>query len=173
MTALMNKWRPIMWGGFAALIALPAIAMLAGGDVNWGPEDFTFAIILFGLLGGGVELTMRAKQVGAYRWASIIALGLGFLTLWINLAVGIIGSDDNPLNGHYIYVLGIPIVGSLVARFKPNGMALAMVATAIAHLVIAGIAHTAGYNIWPFAIVFAFLHMVAAHLYRTAAKARS
>lgn len=171
MTALMNKWRPLMWGGFAALIALPAIAMLAGGDVNWGPEDFTFAIILFGLLGGGIELTMRSRQLGAYRWASVLALGLGFVTLWINLAVGIIGNDDNPLNGHYIYVLGIPIVGALVARFKANGMALAMIATALAHGIIAGIAFAAGYNIIPFALVIGGLHGVAAYLYRSAAKA--
>ena len=171
MTALTTKWRPIMWGGFAALVALPALAMLAGGDVNWGPEDFAFAILLFSLLGGGIELAMRSKRIGAYRWASILALGLGFVTVWINLAVGIVGNEDNPLNADYIYVLGIPIVGSLVARFKPDGMALTMVATAAAHLVIAGIAHAAGYNIWPFAMIFGFLHLVAAYLYRTAGKA--
>ena len=169
MTNSFSRYRPYMWGGFAALIALPAVAMMFSTGVNWGPEDFIFATLLFGVLGGGIELAMRARQVASYRWAGVLALGMGFVTLWVNMAVGIIGNDDNPLNAHYLWVLGIPIVGSIAARFKPTGMALAMIATAIAHLAIAGVAHAAGYNIWPFAMVFGFGHGVAAYLYRSAA----
>ena len=41
----------------------------------------------------------------------------------------IIGSEDHPANRMYHGVLAVGFLGALIARFRPRGMALALVAT--------------------------------------------
>ena len=62
----------------------------------------------------------------------------------MNLAVGIIGTEDNPANLMYGGVLAVGIVGAIIARFQPHGMARALVATALAQALVAVIALIAG-----------------------------
>src|ERR687893_678489 len=50
-----------------------------------------------------------------------------FILVWMNLAVGVIGSEDDPLNLMYGGVLAVGIIGAVVARFQPDAMARAMV----------------------------------------------
>ena len=54
------------------------------------------------------------------------------MLVWINLAVGIIGSEDNPANLMYGGVLAVGVAGAVAARFRPGGMARALAATALA-----------------------------------------
>jgi hypothetical protein len=42
-----------------------------------------------------------------------------FILIWMNLAVGIIGSEDNPANLMYGGVLAVAIVGAFMVRFRP------------------------------------------------------
>src|SRR3954454_16025342 len=65
----------------------------------------------------------------SYRGAALLALVGMFLTIWANLAVGIVGSEDNPANIGFFAALLVGIAGSAVARFRAKGMALAMLAT--------------------------------------------
>jgi hypothetical protein len=96
----------------------------------------------------------------------------------MNLAVGIIGSEDNPANLMYGGVLAVAIVGAVVARFQPHGMARALVATALAQALAGAIALMAGWGStganWPQVIViltlfFAALWLGSAWLFRKAA----
>jgi hypothetical protein len=64
----------------------------------------------------------------------------GFLLIWINLAVGIIGSEDNPANALYIGVLIIGLVGAALARLEPTGMSNALWVTAGAQFLVPFIA---------------------------------
>lgn len=80
----------------------------------------------------------------AYRAAVAIALAAGFNLIWINLAVGVIGTENNPANLMYGGVLGIGIVGAVIARLQPYGMARAMMAAALAQTAVAMIAVIAG-----------------------------
>jgi hypothetical protein len=66
-----------------------------------------------------------------------VALVAAFLLIWANGAVGLIGSEDNDLNMVYFGVLAVGLIGAVVARFRPRGMALAMAAMAIAQAAIA------------------------------------
>jgi hypothetical protein len=95
---------------------------------------------------GAYELAVRKTSNRAYLAAVAIALAAAFILIWMNLAVGIIGSEDNPANLMYGGVLVVAIVGSLLARFRPHGMARALIATAIAQLLVAVIAIVAGYG---------------------------
>ncbi len=71
-----------------------------------------------------------------YRWAVGLALAAALIMVWISLAVGIIGSEDNPANLMYVGVLAVGFVGAIIARLRPRGMARAMFATAIAQTLV-------------------------------------
>lgn len=124
----------------AFILLLPLLAMQFTGEVNWGITDFVVAgAVLFGA-GLAYELVAGKVDVIAYRAAVGVAVATALLLVWVNLAVGIIGSEDNPANRLYIGVLAVLIIGSLIARFQPPGMARALFATALAQAVVALIA---------------------------------
>lgn len=79
-----------------------------------------------------------------YRLAVGIALAAAFLLIWINGAVGLIGTEDNAANLMYAGVLAVGISGAFVARLEPRGMARALTATAAAQALVAVIALIAG-----------------------------
>jgi hypothetical protein len=123
-------WRILGWGAVAILILLPLVAMQFSSEVNWTASDFIFAAAMFGIAGGTFELAVRASGSRAYRAGAAIALLTAFLTIWINLAVGIIGNEGNPLNLMFFGVIAAAIVGAIVARFEAAGMARAMTVAA-------------------------------------------
>ena len=76
----------------------------------------------------------------AYRAAVGVALAAAFILVWLSLGVGIIGADGDPANLMYFGVLAVGIVGAVIARFRPPGMARALFATALAQALVAVIA---------------------------------
>ena len=62
------------WSFAAGLLALPAIAMQFTDEVNWSGSDFVFAAIMFGTVGGLLELAGRASSNLAYRVAVAAAV---------------------------------------------------------------------------------------------------
>ena len=124
----------------ALILLVPLIAMQFSDEVAWSPFDFAFAgALLFGT-GLAFELISRKSSTIAYRAAVGVALVTAMLLVWINLAVGIIGSEDNPANKMYLGVLAILILGALIVRFQPQGMARVLFATALAQVVVLVIA---------------------------------
>jgi hypothetical protein len=67
-----------------------------------------------------------------------------FILVWVNGAVGIIGSEDNDANLMYGGVLAVGTIGAIIARFRPRGMARALFAAAFTQALIAVIALIAG-----------------------------
>jgi hypothetical protein len=110
--------------------------------VNWSLFDFVFAgTLLFGAA-FSYELVARKGSTIAYRAAVGIACAAGLLLVWVNGAVGIIGSEDNPANLMYAGVLAVGILGAITARLEPRGLALTLFATAIAQTLVPVIALT-------------------------------
>jgi len=132
------------WAAAALLLLLPLVAMQFTDEVVWDVADFAFAGAL--LVGTGVTFELAARKTGdsAYRAAVGVALAAAFILIWVNGAVGIIGSEDNPANLMYFGVLAVGIIGALLARFQPLGMARALFATALAQTSVAVIAVIAG-----------------------------
>lgn len=129
-------WRMVPWGIAALMLLLPLIAMRFTDDVVWDVTDFAiFGAMLFGAC-GVYDLTTRMTGSGAYRAAIGIAVVATFILIWINLAVGIIGSEENPANLMYAGVLAIGLFGALIVRFQPLGMAGALAATALAQALV-------------------------------------
>ena len=84
------------------------------------------------------------KSNATYRFATGVALAAAFLLVWIALAVGIIGVEGDPFDLMYVGVLAVGVIGAIVARFLPVGMARALFATALAQASVAVIALIAG-----------------------------
>ena len=78
--------------------------------------------------------------MNAYRSAVGIAFAASCILVWLSLGVGIIGNDGDPANRMYFGVLAVGIVGAVIARFRPHGMARALFATALAQALVAAIA---------------------------------
>jgi len=174
-----NPWRIAGWS-FATLILLPPlVAMQFTKEVTWTAFDFGLAVVL--ILGVGIpfELAVRRTRNRAYRAGLGVALAAALLLVFINGAVGIIGSEDNPANLMYGGVLAVALIGALIARFQPNGMSRALFATAVAQALVGAIALGAGLGAtapsFPDAIIyltafFAAMWLLSAWLFRKAAR---
>lgn len=164
------RWRIPMWCALAALELLPLAAMQVTTEVAWTGFDFLVFGVMLAVVGGGVELAVRMSRHYAYRAAAGIALVAGFLLIWMNLAVGIIGNEDNPANLMFFGVHAVGIVGALIARFRAAGMARVMAAMALAQVAVAVAAQLNGAFIWPLTVVFAGIWLGSAALFRKAAR---
>jgi hypothetical protein len=176
-----SRWRIAAWAVAALILLLPLVAMQFTDEVNWDVADFAFAGAL--LIGTGVTYELAVRKTGdtAYRSAVGVALAAAFILAWMNLAVGIIGTEDNPANLMYIGVLAVGFIGAIIARFQPDGMARALFATALAQALVAVIALLAGLGSpWsgPGEILilngfFVALFVGSAWLFRKAARGRA
>lgn len=139
-----SRWRIAAWGTAAFLLLLPLVVMQFTDEVNWDETDFAVIAAMLAVACGTYELAARMTGNSAYRAAVGVALAAAFILVWMNLAVGIIGSEDNPANLMYGGVLAVGTIGAVIARFQPDGMARALVATALAQALVAVIALIAG-----------------------------
>ena len=106
----------------------------------WTVGDFVAAGIL--LFGAGLTFVLVARMGDntAYKLAAGVAVAAGLLLVWANLAVGLVGSEDNPANLLYGAVLGVALIGAIAARFRPLGMSNAMFAASLTYIVVTAIA---------------------------------
>lgn len=164
------------------LLLIPLVAMQFSAEVVWTLSDFIFAGTL--LFGTGLSYILITRIVAprmednvVYRVAVGFALFTGLFLIWVNLAVGIIGSEDNPVNQLYFGVIAVGIIGAFLARFKPQGMAYTMFSMAIAQVLIAAAVLVGGMYKTPPSTVFHIigvngffftLFVVAAILFRYA-----
>lgn len=130
--------------GTAFILLIPFLAMQITDEVNWDEADFIVAGALIFGTGLAYELITRKTGNIAYRAAIGVALAAALLLVWINLAVGLIGTEDDPANLMYIGVLAVGIIAAVIARLQPHGTARALLATAFAQALVAVIAVIAG-----------------------------
>jgi hypothetical protein len=174
-----SPWRIFGWGSAIGLILLPLIAMQFTSEVNWTLSDFIAAGLMIGLTGGALELAMRTSNNPWARAGAAVMILTCFLLVWVNLAVGFLGSEDNPANIMFLLVLGIAIGGSITTRLRPRAMVRTMLAAAIAQVSIAGIGLAAGwaspgwagvYEVVMGSTLFGGLWLISAALFRNAAQ---
>lgn len=168
---LDGVWRILRiagWGFVALLLLLPAVAMQFTSEVDWSASDFVVMGALLVTVGLTTEFLVRRSGSTAYRIGAVVAMATAFLTIWVNLAVGMIG-DDNPYNLLFGGVLLVALVGAVIADFKPAGMARAMLATAAAQLLVGAGGLTMVVRDGLFSMAFALPWLLAAALFRNAA----
>ena len=163
-------WRPLVWGGAAALYAVPVVAKLAVPGMLWDGADFIFAAVL--IFGSALlmEIGLRLSHDVAYRAGVAIAVGAAFFTVWSNAAVGIIGNEGNPLNLMYFAVLAALGLAAIVVRFRARPLSKALFAMAAAQFAIAAVAQYHGHFTWVIAAFLAAIWAASGWLF---AKARA
>ena len=119
------------------------------------------------------------KRKTAYLSAVGVALAAAFILLWLMGAVGIIGVEGDRADLMYFGVLAVGLIGAIIARFRPQGMARALFAMALAQASVAVIALIAGKHRDPVTSVpelvglngfFVALFIGSAWLFRRAAR---
>lgn len=173
-------WRVAPWIGAGALLLAPLIAMQFTDEVQWDGFDFAVMGVMLAVPLVIFELAVRTSDSLAYRAGVALTLIGAFLMTWINLAVGIIGSEDNPANLMFFAILLLGLGGAFGGGFRAAGMARALLMMAAAQILAGTLAVTAGWGAhganWPQAIIvlsgfFACVWLGAAWLFRRAASA--
>jgi hypothetical protein len=126
-----NRWRFVGWGLAVAILAAPFIAMQLNAEgVDWSIGDFVVLGAMLGTVGGLLELAVRMSRNRYYRAGAGLALLGTFLLVWANLAVGIVGSENNANNQLFFVALLMGVAGIIGAKARAEGMARAMLTTA-------------------------------------------
>lgn len=150
----------------AAMLMVPLIAMQFTAEVRWDADDFIIAGSL--LLGAGllIELALRGGQTARYRIGAILSIITALVLVWVNLAVGIIGSEDNLANLLYWGVLVTLLIGAGLSHLRPNGMAKTLFAAAIVQVLVPVVAMIILFLMWnPGLVVVLFFNTVFAGLW--------
>lgn len=114
------------------LILGPLVAQMVYEEFLWSAMDFVVWTLL---VGGAFSLLMLGarSQKKIYRLAVTVSVMTGFLTIWANLAVGIIGREDNPMNLLYFGFLAVGIVGALISRGRGEGLVITLGMMSVLH----------------------------------------
>lgn len=115
-----------------------------------------------------------------YRLGAAVALGASLLQIWMNLAVGIVGREDNPVNLGFYLVVAAAAACAFTARLRAELMARAMLAVAAMQALLALVIATAPSTVrddpkGPMGVLvlsggFVALWLLAAALFRKAAR---
>ncbi|GAB1489587.1 hypothetical protein MASR2M8_20400 [Opitutaceae bacterium] len=157
---------------------IPLTASRFAEGWNWGVADYVLAWVMMTGVGFVYALVTRKSDHIAYRLAAALALLTAFMIVWGTIAVGFIGSDDNPANMLYGGVLLTGMIGAGLARFSPVGMAWAMVATAIVQMLVPVVAYLfwrsdfspGVLQVFALNLAFALLFVASAGLFHHAAR---
>ena len=123
------------------IVLAPAFILLAApvGDAvhrrAWPGVRFDFALAGALLIGIGLAYQAGSEERGQYRVPRRRrrrARRSAPARLEVNLSLGIIGETGDPADLMYGGVLAVGIIGAVIARFRPEGMARALLATALA-----------------------------------------
>ncbi|HEX8572954.1 MAG TPA: hypothetical protein VF759_09395 [Allosphingosinicella sp.] len=129
-------WRIAVWGGAAALLLAPAVAMQLSDSLAWDSADFILVGALLFAACGLWELAMRKTGSWAYAAAAVVAAGTAFLLFLVNGSVGFLGGEDNPVNLLFFGTLTLLAGGAIIVRARAEGMARVLAVTASAQVAI-------------------------------------
>jgi hypothetical protein len=126
------------------ILLIPFIAMQFSQEVDWTLSDFVIAGTL--LFGTGMTYTLVTRKSGeiAYRLAIGFALFTGLFLIWVNMAVGIIGSENNEFNLLYSFVIFTGLIGAFLSKFKPRGLMFTLFSMAGVQAVLTAVALMTG-----------------------------
>lgn len=89
---LEKKRLALILMGIGLILLIPFVAMQFTTEVNWKIGDFIVASIILSALGLGVEFVLRRFKKRVQRLILFISLLFIFGLIWLELAVGIIGT---------------------------------------------------------------------------------
>ncbi|MFP1131912.1 hypothetical protein [Asticcacaulis sp. W401b] len=168
-----RRWRWGVWSAALLLWLAPLIAMRFTTQVQWTAFDFAVFGTMLVVGAGAFDLVTRLSGSLAFRAAAGVALLGAFLLVWINLAVGILGSEDNPANLIYALVLAVGGIGAVLVRFRTRGLAGVMLAVAGVQVAVAIASYVLGYEALVLNGGFVAVWLLSAWLFHKAAAVRT
>lgn len=114
-----------------------------------------------------------------YRAAVALAIATMLFLAWGVAAMGIVGAEGDAFDLLYFGVLAVGVAGALLSRFRPHGMARALLAMAVAQTSVVVIALVLGKQRSPVSSIveivglnafFIVLFLAAAWLFHRAAR---
>ncbi len=130
--------RRSLWTTPALVTALILLIPLLGNHFvdgwNWDFRGFVLAgSLVFGTALAYELVTKNVDRI-VYRAAVGVALAAAFVLVWMNFVQA--ADDVNPAAVMYFGVPIVGIIGATMARFRPDGMARALFATALAQALV-------------------------------------
>lgn len=167
---LDNALRLLMWTGALAIWLVPLVAKQFTDEVQWSTFDHIVWAFMLAIPATIIDLVSRMTGNWAYRGAVVIALGTSFVITWANLAVGIVGNEENPVNLIFFGVVAIALLGSPLVGFKAARLRWVFYLTAAAQALSALVALQAEPFVLVFCGVTTALWLTAATLFGRAAR---
>ncbi|MBA4137791.1 MAG: hypothetical protein C0518_10785 [Opitutus sp.] len=109
-------------------LLVPLVAMRFTSEVNWTASDFVIAYLLFAGAGFAYRLVTTKAGHLLHRGAAALGVFACLSLIWVNLAVGFIGNEDNPANLLFGGVLAVAALGAVLSRLESRGLARTMFA---------------------------------------------
>ncbi|MCW8108478.1 hypothetical protein OPS25_08220 [Alteromonas ponticola] len=121
------------------VLLIPFFATLISVHVNWGVFDFLLVALI--LIVASLSYRTIANKTRSFRYKAGVATGLVayLLSTWMNLAVGIVGSPDNPINQIFHGFLLFSAICVVFGRFSTRSLFAAFIIPALSFLFMAGI----------------------------------
>ena len=150
---------------------MPWLAMFFSDEVTWTSTDFIVFALMLSAVCGGIELAVRLSSQRSYRLAAVMSLGGAFLMVWANLAVGIIGNEENPRNLILYVILAVGLIGAIISRGRALGLSLTLRVMAAVQIAVAVVAAVLDWALLPiFTVFYVALWVVAGQLFKISAK---
>ena len=122
------------------ILMLPLMGNMFVEGFDWSPFDFVICGGVLFAAGATFDVVSRQRRSHSYKTAVGIACLAGFLSLWINGAVGVIGDDETANLMLVVVPFCLGLVGAAMSQLQPRGMSRTMFAMAAAQAVIPVIA---------------------------------
>ena len=126
--------------GSLLFLLIPFTASFLSEEMDWSPFDYILVWIMLFLTGSAYSFVTRNSKDAVYRIAVGLAVVSGLMLTWVNLAVGLIGSEDNPINLSYFFILALGILASFMMRFRAVYMTMILVSMAFGMVIVALVA---------------------------------
>ncbi|MEC9251244.1 MAG: hypothetical protein VX501_11385 [Pseudomonadota bacterium] len=125
--------------------------------MNWDALDYMVALALLSASAAAYWIATRPARSVWHHLAVMIGAGGALLLLWMQLAVGLVGDGDHPINQAMGLVLVVSAIGALLSRFRASGMRTTLLVAAGTQMVLGAL----GFILLP-AMYFSDIFLVTA-----------
>ncbi len=131
----------------ALLLIIPLTASFITSEMQWTLSDYVLVWVMLFTTGIIYMFVSRLSSDNTYRAAVALAVVTGLLMVWSNLAVGIIGNEDNMINVVYFIILMLGFIGAFFVRFQSGGLSrvlggmILLLAAVASYALLSGMQH--------------------------------
>ena len=88
-----SSWRTTLWATAALVFLIPLVAMQFTNEIAWDRTDFIIFAAMLVAACSAFEIAASLTRNTIYRTVAGIGIAVVFFLVWLDLAVGIVGSN--------------------------------------------------------------------------------